>query len=44
MASIVIRMSVELLPLTTSNCCIGTIECMPVSAPQPLRLAFAQLP
>ena len=37
-------MSVALLPFTTSNCCIGTIEWVPVSCPQPLRLAFAQLP
>ena len=40
MASIVMRMSVALLPLTTSNCCIGMIECWPVSLPQPLRLAL----
>ena len=40
----VMRMSVALLPFTTSNCCIGMIEWVPVKLPQPLRLALAQFP
>ena len=36
-------MSVALLPLTTSNCCIGTIECRPVSVAPALEAGLGPI-